>query len=125
VKGLETPALTKAMVLAVVKDAIAVAVAFGAPLNSTQQLALLALAASTTALLLGADVAIRHARAKHVAGPLLDKAAADAIAAAHTSRDQPPDPTDPIKAATATLEHEAEREREAHDANAGVDPATL
>jgi hypothetical protein len=133
VTGLETPKLTAAQLLAVVKDAIAVAVAFGLHLTTEQQTALLILAGSTTALLLAADAAIRRARAKHVAGPVLDKAAADAIAAAAAARDtfagEPIKPATQIVTQTSTLEHEAELEDRARAANAelgaGVDPATL
>jgi hypothetical protein len=110
------PDLTKAQILATVKAAIAVAVAFGVPLHPTQQIALLALTGSLAGLLIAADAAIRRGRAQHVAAPLLDKQAAEAIAAARST------------SKSATIESEAAAEKAAQQANdaaaAGIDPAT-
>lgn len=133
--GLATPNLTAAQLLAVAKDALAVAIAFGAPLNQTQQVALLALAGTSTVILLAADAWIRGNRSKHVAGPLIDKAAADTILSATIAARAPVKPVDPIRAATGTAAQEAALEQAARNANdaapapveaaPGVDPATL
>lgn len=56
-----------AMILALVKDTIAVAVAFGCHLTMQQQVALLALAGSTTAVLGFWDASLRKHRNQRVA----------------------------------------------------------
>jgi hypothetical protein len=122
-----TPDLTRAQLLAVITDAIAAAVAFGVPISEAQSAALIALAGSLSVVLVVADAGIRRSRAKHLAGPILDRAAADAIARARGAVD----PTalrasdldvEPLRtqAKLERLRAEAELEREAHDANLGA-----
>jgi hypothetical protein len=82
---MQTPDLTRAQILAVVKSLIAVAVAFGVPLHPSQQIALLALVGTLSVVLISADAMIRRARAQHLAGPLADQQAAQAIAEATTA----------------------------------------
>lgn len=118
---MKTPDLTLAQGIAVVKNVVAVVVAFGVPLTSTERVSLIALAGSLGVVLIAADAAIRRARAQHVAGPLADLQAATAIAGATTA----------VKTGrlTRTIESEAAAEAAATAANTasdtptGIDPA--
>jgi hypothetical protein len=120
----KTPDLTTAQILATVKAAIAVAVAFAVPLSQTQQVALIALAGSLGTVLVAADAAIRRARAQHLAGPIADQAAATAIkdAAAATRSSSVAGKI----ASEAAAEDAAQQENDAAaEPDAGIDPATL
>lgn len=82
---MKLPDITMAQVLAVAQAVVAAAVAFGAPINQTQQVALLALAAAVASVLIGADAAIRRARAANA-----DKLRPAAQRAVVTYANQPP-----------------------------------
>jgi actin-like ATPase involved in cell morphogenesis len=124
----KTPDLTRAQLLAVLQAAVAAAVAFGAPITAQQGAALLALAGALSVVLVGADAAIRRARAQHLAGPRADQEAATAIRdAAEASRTITAISTIDRIASEAAAEAAAQ---EANDAVAaqppdGIDPATL
>lgn len=118
---MKTPDLTLAQVLAVVKNVVAVAVAFGAPLSSSERVSLIALAGSLGIVLIAADAMIRRARAQHVAGPLADQAAAMAIADATTAA-KTRNLTDRI-ASEAHLEAAATAANEPAQPADGIDPA--
>jgi hypothetical protein len=121
-----TPDLTRAQIVALVQAAIGCAVAFGAPITEAQSGALLALVGVLSVVLVAADASIRRARAKHIAGPILDRAAADAITRASGAVDpralRPADlDVEALRArALERLATEAELEQAAHDANLGA-----
>lgn len=77
------PNITAAQIVAVVGNAVAVAIAFGAPISTQQQQALLALAAVLGSILVASDAHLRGRRAqaeaiKHVANLTVGGAAAAA-----------------------------------------------
>jgi hypothetical protein len=129
----KTPDLTLAQVIVVVKNVVAVAVAFGLPLSSSERISILALAGSLGIALIAADAMIRRARAQHLAGPVADADAAHALAAAAAARKATAE--DHRNRFVASLETEAASEAEARAANdaaplspadntpSGVDPA--
>lgn len=126
---LAMPDLTPQALVALCQAALGVALAFGLNLSTTQQGELLGLVGILAALLLGHDAVIRRARAQHIAGPLLDARAADAIKAAAATVSPPLKPVDPIAAVTVTAPLEAAQESVAQAANEsqpapGIDPAT-
>jgi hypothetical protein len=118
---MQTPDLTRAQILATVKSVIAVVVAFGVPLQPSQQIALLALAGSLSVVLISADAMIRRARAQHLAGPLADQQAAQAIADA-TAAAKSRRLTDTL-AAEAAAEADAQAANAAAQPSSGIDPA--
>lgn len=64
---MKTPDITKAQYIAVVQPILACAVAFGAPINSIQQAAILGLSGSVSTALVIADAIIRNGRSKMAA----------------------------------------------------------
>jgi hypothetical protein len=60
-----TPDVTRAQLISVAQAAIAVVVAFGAPITDQQSIALVALAAGLGSLLVVSDAAIRRERARN------------------------------------------------------------
>jgi len=62
---IETPDHTRIQMVAIVQAVIAVAIAFGAPISDKQSVALIALAGTLGTVLIGADAAIRRARAQN------------------------------------------------------------
>lgn len=119
---MSTPDLTPAQLLAVVKAAVAVAVAFSVPLTSTQQISLLSLAGALSAALVAADAAIRRARAQHLAAPIADQQAAQALAALQARRTADQLATEAQAEQAAQAANDAGETAQPAD---GVDPATL
>jgi hypothetical protein len=62
---IQTPDTTKIQIVAIAQAIIAVAIAFGAPISDKQSVALIALAGTLGTVLIGADAAIRRARAQN------------------------------------------------------------
>lgn len=119
---MKTPDVTLAQIVAIVKNALAVAIAFGAPITPSERVSILALSGSLGIALIAADAMIRRARAQHLAGPLADHAAAVAIATASSAAKG--------RRVTSTIASEAALEAAATAENAGatsspigVDPA--
>lgn len=63
---LKTPDITPLQIVALVQAALAVALAFGLPLSTTQETSILALAGVLAAILVGSDASIRRKRAEQV-----------------------------------------------------------
>ena len=61
---LRTPDITAAQIIAVVGSAIALAVAFGAPISKSQADAIVSFVTVLAPVLIGADALIRHGRSR-------------------------------------------------------------
>jgi hypothetical protein len=101
----QMPDITPAQIVAVVGNVIAVAVAFGVPIDAGQREAILALAGAFGAILVASDAHLRGRRANAVAtvhAAAVNGATAVGVAPAAAGPATPPAATAPTAASTPT-----------------------